>query len=133
LAFLRIGPDSEEAAFLLSGFIVASLAGSFFGALALRICNLIQIEVLELYSTFALSKGEIVSSMAFTYTHLALPPIFISIVVLAFTSPGFNPQTNRSIDTFISTTGLQGYGFIPEVVINYKVSQAINIARWFLV
>ncbi|MBT9150511.1 MAG: hypothetical protein DDT40_00683 [candidate division WS2 bacterium] len=90
LALLRIGPDSEEVAFLLSGFIVASLVGSFFGALALRICNLMQIEVLELYSTFALSKGEIISNMAFTYALFALPQILISIVVLAFTSPSFN-------------------------------------------
>jgi ABC-2 type transport system permease protein len=39
---------SEMLSIWLSGFIVASLVGAFLGALALRVCNLMQPEILEL-------------------------------------------------------------------------------------
>jgi ABC-2 type transport system permease protein len=82
---------SQTLAYGLSGFVAATLAGSLIGVLSLRVCNMMLPEVLELYTTFSLSKVEMVAGMSVTYCLLSLPQIIIAAAVTAIFIPIPNP------------------------------------------
>lgn len=71
--------DSNQLAYSLSGFIVASMVGSLIGCLSLRVCNMMLPEVLELYTTYSLGKPELVLSLSITYGLLSLPQIIVAV------------------------------------------------------
>lgn len=81
---------SEMLSFWLSGFIVASLVGAFLGALALRVCNLMQPEILELYATLDVNRIEIVLNLALTYSILVLPQLVIASTIAGFNALEFH-------------------------------------------
>ena len=59
LIILNLSSKGENVPYLISGFIVASLIGSFISLLSLRISNISTPEVLELYSTITISIKEL--------------------------------------------------------------------------
>lgn len=83
--------SSDNVTFVLSGFIVTSMVGSFLGTLALRVSNMMMPDILELYATFSLSRREMVTGMSVTYGLLALPQILVAGTITAFTAPAFQP------------------------------------------
>ncbi len=76
--------DAKTTTYLLSGFIISSLIGSFFATLSLRISNMMMAEILELYATFSLSRWEMVAGMSIAFVLMTLPQIGIAgfIVVM---------------------------------------------------
>ena len=68
-------------AYILTGYMVATLIGAFLGLYAMRICNLMQPEVLELYATFQVSVTQTVLSYCFSYMLLSLPIIIMSLAI----------------------------------------------------
>jgi len=68
----------NDISYLLSGYIIASLIGSFAGLFAIRVCNLMQPEVLELYATFFITIPQILISLSLTYIIISIPGIALS-------------------------------------------------------
>ncbi|AEX85343.1 hypothetical protein XO10_05045 [Marinitoga sp. 1135] len=68
--------------YLISGFMVSMMIGTYFGILSLRVSNLMQTEVIELYTIFSVSKTVIVISMGITYFLLTLPIFGISYIFM---------------------------------------------------
>ncbi len=71
----------QDIAYILTGYMVATLIGTFLGLYAMRICNLMQPEVLELYATFQVSVMQTVLSYCFSYVLLSLPIIILSLAI----------------------------------------------------
>jgi ABC-2 type transport system permease protein len=90
IMLLSGGTDRAQIVFGATGFIVATMVSSFIGLLALRICNMMMPEILELYATFALSRSEMVLGMSITYLLLMLPQIIIAAVVTGLLAPWIN-------------------------------------------
>lgn len=72
----------NDISYLLSGYMIASLIGSFVGLFAIRICNLLQPEVLELYATLFITIPQTVLSLSLTYMLISMPGIILSAVLL---------------------------------------------------
>lgn len=84
------GIRGETVTYLISGYMVATLIGSFLGLYAIRICNLMEPQVLELYSTLSVSTFELATSLALSYIILILPSILVSICISAVFSTTVN-------------------------------------------
>ncbi|WP_129409163.1 ABC transporter permease [Marinitoga lauensis] len=69
--------------YLVSGFMISMMIGAYFGILSLRVSNLMQAEVIELYTTFSVSKTIIIFSLGITYFLLTMPIFFISYLFIA--------------------------------------------------
>jgi len=81
VVLLSTAAENMSISYLLSGYIVSTLISTFLGMLALSITNLRQKEVLELYSTYAITFPQVVISICLTYVLIVLP---IIVVVLPF-------------------------------------------------
>jgi len=81
VVLLSAAAENMSISYLLSGYIVSTLISTFLGMLALSITNLRQKEVLELYSTYAITFPQVVISICLTYVLIVLP---IIVVVLPF-------------------------------------------------
>ncbi|MGB4594914.1 MAG: hypothetical protein WBI14_03315 [Anaerolineaceae bacterium] len=66
-------------------FIVATIVSGLLGLLALRICNSFLPDVLELYSTMAITKIEMILSLTLTYILLVSPQIIIGTLIMVST------------------------------------------------
>jgi len=64
VVLLSTAAENMSISYLLSGYIVSTLISTFLGMLALSITNLRQKEVLELYSTYAITFPQVVISIA---------------------------------------------------------------------
>lgn len=80
LIILNSDVTGKELAYLVTGFGIASVVGSFFMLLTYRVSNLFQPQVFELYSTLPLKIKEAVSSLFFTYTLLIVPQLLVSVI-----------------------------------------------------
>ncbi len=69
--------NGEALTYLLSGYIVSTLISTFINMLGMRITNIRQQEVLELYSTYTITFPQIVISECLTYFLFTLPIILI--------------------------------------------------------
>lgn len=87
------GIRGEIVAYLVSGYMVATFIGAFLGLYAIRICNLMEPQVLELYSTMSVNIKEIALSLALTYIIFTLPVViissYISVIFASEVSAGF--------------------------------------------
>jgi len=81
IVLLSTAAQDMSISYLLSGYVVSTLISTFLGMLALSITNLRQKEVLELYSTYAITFPQVVISICLTYVLIVLP---IIVVVLPF-------------------------------------------------
>jgi len=81
VVLLSTAAQDMSISYLLSGYVVSTLISTFLGMLALSITNLRQKEVLELYSTYAITFPQVVISICLTYVLIVLP---IIVVVLPF-------------------------------------------------
>jgi len=81
VVLLSSGTQNVSVSYLLSGYIVSTLISTFLAMLALSITNLRQKEVLELYSTYAVTFPEVIVSVCLTYVLIVLP---IIVAVLPF-------------------------------------------------
>lgn len=123
----------EEISYLLSGFIIASLIGSFISMLALRVSNLMQAEVLELYSTLPINTIQIIFVLLLSYTILALPQVLLSI--------GFSIAYAKTVNitllilgVIISTIALSLFGVFLGLLIKnfYKAQGFLPLLAWIL-
>ena len=76
--------------YLLSGYIVSTLISTFINMLGMRITNMRQVEVLELYSTYAISFPAIVISECLAYILITTPIVLIVLGYIVFTSQSIN-------------------------------------------
>lgn len=81
VVLLSTAAQDMSISYLLSGYVVSTLISTFLGMLAVSITNLRQKEVLELYSTYAITFPQVVISICLTYVLIVLP---IIVVVLPF-------------------------------------------------
>jgi len=81
VVLLSTAAQDMSISYLLSGYVVSTLISTFLGMLALSITNLRQKEVLELYSTYAITFPQVVISICLTHVLIVLP---IIVVVLPF-------------------------------------------------
>jgi ABC-2 type transport system permease protein len=72
--------------YLLSGYIVATIISTFINMLGMRITNMRQQEVLELYSTYAISFPTIVISECLSYVLITLPIVLIVLGYIVATA-----------------------------------------------
>jgi ABC-2 type transport system permease protein len=79
--------EKSEIAFVLSGFMVASMVGSFLATLSLRVCNMMLPEILELYTTFGLRKYEMIIGLSTAYCLLILPQLVVAAALIIFLLP----------------------------------------------
>ena len=77
IIILAGGAGEEAISYLSSGLIVASLIGSFVGLLAMRISNLTQPQIMELYAAMPVSRSQVLYGLIITYVLLALPQILL--------------------------------------------------------
>ncbi|ERM92186.1 multidrug ABC transporter permease [Caldanaerobacter subterraneus subsp. yonseiensis KB-1] len=84
------GVRGEIVAYLVSGYMVATFIGAFLGLYAIRICNLMEPRVLELYSTMSVNIKEIAFSLALTYIIFTLPVVIISSYISVIFARGIN-------------------------------------------
>lgn len=82
ILLLSLRPAEGQLSFVLSGLMVASLlgAGSLVG---LRVANLVQPEVLELYATLPIGMGQAALGVVIAYVVLVIPQ---SVVLLGLSS-----------------------------------------------
>lgn len=90
LIMLFSNGTSVNYTWLISGFIVASIMGSTISMLSMRVSNLVQPEILELYSTFLITKRQLLSTLSLTYALLSLPQIMVAIILLYFFAGSIN-------------------------------------------
>lgn len=82
ILLLSVRPAEGQLSYILSGLMVASLLGA--GSLAgLRVANLVQPEVLELYAALPISMGEAALGVVIAYVVLVIPQ---SVVLLGLAS-----------------------------------------------
>jgi len=74
----------ESHAYLLSGLIVASLVGAFLNLVALRVSNLTQPDVLELYAVLPVHMTQAVLGIVAAYSLLVLPQIALLLGLAAW-------------------------------------------------
>ena len=126
------GVREETVSYLISGYMVATLIGSFLGLYAIRICNLMEPEVLELYSTLSVSVSEIATALALSYIILTLPSIIFSVVVSIIFSKTVNGLLlTLALLISISTILLIGT-FLGLLIKNIFIAQGIiPLLSWF--
>jgi len=76
--------------YLLSGYIISTIISTFINMLGMRITNMRQQEVLELYSTYAISFPTIVISECLAYVLITLPIVLIVLGYIVATSQVIN-------------------------------------------
>jgi|GEM_PF-4084265 len=73
--------SGERLPFLLTGFIASSIASTFLNILALRVVNIMQPDVLELYAALGFSRRDMVASFAIFYSMFLLPQTIVASVL----------------------------------------------------
>ena len=76
--------------YLLSGYIVSTLISTFINMLGMRITNMRQVEVLELYSTYAISFPAIVVSECLSYVLITTPIVLVVLGYIVLSSQSIN-------------------------------------------
>jgi ABC-2 type transport system permease protein len=90
VVLLSSGTQNVSVSYLLSGYIVSTLISTFLGMLALSITNLRQKEVLELYSTYAITFPQVVTTVCLTYVLIVLPIILVVMPFIVIHSASVN-------------------------------------------
>jgi ABC-2 type transport system permease protein len=90
--------NGSDIPYLLSGFSVISLFSSLITLLSLRISNLMEPEVVELYSTLPVNYSDIIISYTLVYVILALPQSFLSL--------GLSALNVNSVNLWLVGTGV---------------------------
>ena len=83
LILLNTGGNRQTTLYLLTGFVVASLIGTYVSLLGLRVSNLMMPEVLEMYAAFPITMRTVALSYLFTYSLYVLPQIIVASIIIA--------------------------------------------------
>ncbi|WP_242837256.1 ABC transporter permease [Alkaliphilus transvaalensis] len=87
---LNQGFIKDQVGFLLTGFIVTIMIGAFISMLSLRVSNLMEAEVLELYSTIIVNKTQLIIALVLNYLVLSIPQIIIAGILAVVYSTQVN-------------------------------------------
>lgn len=90
ILFLSMRPAEEQLSYILSGLMVASLIGAG-NLVGLRIANLVQPEVLELYAALPVSVGQAALGVVTTYFLLVIPQSTVLLGLASRWAPQINP------------------------------------------
>lgn len=133
LIILNLASKGENISYFISGFIVASIIGSYISLLALRISNISTPEVLELYSTMPITIKNLIIAISITYFLLSLPQIAISIVLCIVKSSNVNIFLFILTNIFVNLFFIMSSIFLGLILKNYFLAQGIlPMISWFL-
>lgn len=126
LILLNTGGNRQTTLYLLTGFVVASLIGTYVSLLGLRVSNLMMPEVLEMYAAFPITMRTVALSYLFTYSLYVLPQIIVASIIIAVinsSSITWGLFVGNVILTMITLSGLGlSLGFFFK---NYFVAQGV--------
>ena len=123
LIMLFSNGTSVNYTWLISGFIVASIMGSTISMLSMRVSNLVQPEILELYSTFLITKRQLLSTLSLTYALLSLPQIMVAIILLYFFAGSLRLQNPFKASGIVS---IISYAIMTLTPFYYVVDEGSN-------
>jgi ABC-2 type transport system permease protein len=122
-----------ELSYQLSGFALASLLGSLLVLLAMRVSNIMQPSVLELYATLPVTTAALIVAQVVTYLGLALPQVVLSLAVSASFAPAVRlaPLLAGVLSAVVTFT-MVGVG-LGLAIINVHVAQGVlPLLSWTL-
>jgi len=130
---ILLAGGGENRAYLLSGLIVASLIGVFFNLVALRVSNLTQPDVLELYAVLPVHMTQAVLGIIAAYSLLALPQIALLLGLAAWRADGVRIGL-ALIGTFVSLSAMASLGcFLGVMVRNpFKAQGIFPLLSWLI-
>jgi|Deesub1362A_J573_1020465.scaffolds.fasta_scaffold09027_3 ABC-2 type transport system permease protein len=130
---ILLAGGGENHAYLLSELIVASLVGVFFNLVALRVSNLTQPDVLELYAVLPAHMSQAVLGIITAYSLLALPQIALLLGLAAWRAGEVRIEF-ALIGTFVSLLAMASLGcFLGVVVRNpFKAQGIFPLLSWLI-
>ncbi|MCL0056612.1 ABC transporter permease [Dehalococcoidia bacterium] len=128
---LLLAGAGEEHAFLLSGLMIASLVAVFFTLVALRVSNLMQADVLELYAVLPIHMTQAVLGIIAAYSLLALPQVIFLLALAAWQASEVQIGL-LLIGTIVSLFAMASLGcFLGVVVRNpFKAQGIFPLLTW---
>lgn len=84
ISFLTINllNGNTDYAYMISGFMISSLIGALLNIYAMRVSNIMSIEVLEMYTTWNIKNTTLVYGIGFYYILAILPVLLICTTIL---------------------------------------------------
>lgn len=73
---------NTDYAYMISGFMISSLIGALLNTYAMRVSNIMSIEVLEMYATWNVKNLVLIYGIGFYYLVAILPVLLASMVIL---------------------------------------------------
>ena len=126
IILLNTGGDQQASLYLLTGFVVASLIGTYVSLLGLRVSNLMMPEVLEMYAAFPIKMRTVALSYLITYSLYVLPQIIVALIVIAIISSSSIAWGLFVVNVILTMVTLSGIGmFLGFFFKNYFVAQGV--------
>jgi len=126
IILLNTGGNQQMSLYLLSGFVVASLIGTYVSLLGLRVSNLMMPEVLEMYAALPIKIRTVVLSYLATYSFYVLPQIIVASIMIAVVSSSSINWGLFVVNVILTMLTLSGLGMIFGFFFkNYFVAQGV--------
>jgi len=128
-----LGGATDNVAFVFSGLVVASLIGVFCNVVAMRVSNLMQPQVLELYAVLPVHLSQAVLGIVGAYTLLVLPQIAFFFGVAAWRV--IEPNLALSfLGMFLALLAMAAFGcFLGILVRNpFKAQGVFPLVTWLM-
>jgi len=124
---------APELSYQVSGFALASLLGSLLVLLAMRVSNMMQPSVLELYATLPVSTARLITAQVVAYLGLALPQVCLAIVVAASFAPAVHlvPLIAGVVAAVVTFT-MVGVGLGLAITSVYVAQGVLPLVSWAL-
>jgi len=126
IILLNTGGNQQISLYLLTGFVVASLIGTYVSLLGLRVSNLMMPEVLEMYAAFPIKMRTVALSYLITYSLYVLPQIIVASIIIAVISLSSIAWGLFVFNVILTMITLSGFGvFLGFFFKNYFMAQGI--------
>lgn len=131
---LAMGIHGTDISYLSAGLIVASYIGSFVGLLSMRVSNLTQPGVMELYAAMPVRRSQVFSGLIMTYFLLSLPQVLLLIGLALWQSPSANCGL-VTVGVALSCVTFAAMGmFLGSIVRNpFKAQGIFPLVSWALI
>jgi len=130
---ILLAQGGENPAYLLSGLVVASLVGTFLNLVALRISNLMQPDVLELYAVLPIHTAQAALGIVVAYSLLVLPQVVLLLGLAAWQADGVRIGL-ALIGTLVSLLAMASLGCFFGVMVRnpFKAQGIFPLLSWLM-